>query len=203
MFPNSIPTQDSPNVSPPPTQPSIMQRQTQNLPYVPPFSNDAPSWFAHMEAIWSDATFTDEEKYQAVVRMLPTETYKAVKIDLTEAPRGQRFDTLKKAILNINGRSPMQYFQDLENVQTKGRRPSELLRHMQQLNAAAGLPWPDSLLRLRHSKLMPRHIQILLMTQPQLTLHEYGEMADTLTEAHADTINILTLAHNIPTPPKP
>lgn len=54
---------------------------------------------------------------------------------------------------------------------------------MLQLNLVAGSPLPDYLIRMRHAKLMPHQIQMLLHSQPNLILQEYGELADTLMEA--------------------
>ncbi|KAK4305364.1 hypothetical protein Pmani_022748 [Petrolisthes manimaculis] len=69
---------------------------------------------------------------------------------------------------------------------------------MIRLNVDAGKPLSEQFLRMRHTKLMPHTVQLLLLSHPQLSLQEYGELADTLMEAQFDHVdNPLTTQNNI------
>ncbi|KAK4320794.1 hypothetical protein Pmani_008369 [Petrolisthes manimaculis] len=102
--------------------------------------------------------------------------------------------------------TPQQYLRALEEVQLDGRRPSELLRHMQQINKKAVTPFSDDVLKGRHARLLPIHNQLHLQTQPDLPLQEYGKLADVLMTTYTNGANMWPAQDttaSIATPPMP
>ncbi|KAK4292162.1 hypothetical protein Pmani_035052 [Petrolisthes manimaculis] len=63
------------------------------------------------------------------------------------------------------------YLLALDNVQLEGHRPSELLRHMQQLHEKAASPLSEAVLRSRHAKLLSPPMQLYLQPLQHLPLH--------------------------------
>lgn len=170
-------------------------------PYVPPFSYNIHSWFRHMELLWNTTPFSSEQKFNAVLRALPADVFEAISHSLPVDPS---FDALKAAIIESHDMSPYQYLQALEDVKLEGRRPSVLLRHMQQLNEKAAFPFTDTVIRTRHTKLMPPTIQLHLRAQQHLNLTQYARLADSLMEMYTDTPNehhTYKTTANITTPP--
>lgn len=157
--------------------------------FTPPFTKNIHTWLTHTEATWVGLNITDEAKYQAIVRALPSDVYATIAPAIAAPTAGRRYDDLKAALTAAFGQTTRQQLQALEGIQSEGRRPSELLRHMLRLNADAGNPLSEQLLRMRHTKLMPHSVQMLLLSRPNLSLQEYGELADTLTEVAFDHIS--------------
>lgn len=179
-----------------PTQPSATNSISQlthttpsPFPFTPPFTKNIHTWLTHTEATWVGLNITDDAKFQAIVRALPSDVYATIAPAIATSTTGRRYNDLKTALTAAFGQTTRQQLQALEGVQSEGRRPSELLRHMLRLNADAGNPLSEQLLRMRHTKLMPHSVQMLLLSRPNTSLQEYGELADTLTEAAFDHVN--------------
>ncbi|KAK4322817.1 hypothetical protein Pmani_006482 [Petrolisthes manimaculis] len=102
---------------------------------------------------------------------------------------------LKAAIISSHSMMAQKYLRALEEVQLDGRCPSELLRHMQQLNDKAIMPFNDYVLKGRHSKLLPTIIQLLFQAQPDLPLREYGKLADALITTYTKGIHTWPTQH--------
>lgn len=181
------------NPTTPAIPPSSNTTSTQSIPFTPQFTHNVLAWFTHIEATWAEQAITDEAKFQAIIRALPSDTFAIITPSLTNLTPGHKYSGIKSALIAALGKTTRQHLQELEAVQADGRCPSALLHHMLQLNMAAGAPLPECIIRMRHAKLMPTHIQMILSTQSNLSLQEYGELADTLMETQAE--------QHIPWPP--
>ncbi|KAK4323124.1 hypothetical protein Pmani_006158 [Petrolisthes manimaculis] len=95
-----------------------------------------------MGAVWRCSTYyTSDQKFEAVLRALPYEMFDTISSILMQ---DIAYDTLKEVIIVSHGMTGQQYLKVLEDVLLKGRRPSALLRHMQQLNNKAGKPFTEA-----------------------------------------------------------
>lgn len=148
---------------------------------LPPFSYDIHTWVAHVQACLSDPAYTDQQKYLAVVRALPTEVAALIRNIIVNPPTENKFTAITSALSTTLGRPQLSYLRELDNLQPDGRRPSLLLSHMQTLNTASGMNLPEQFLRQRHLQCMPQEIRIHLASlSDTLSLDEYGKVADRL-----------------------
>ncbi|KAK4316844.1 hypothetical protein Pmani_012044 [Petrolisthes manimaculis] len=99
----------------------------------------------------------------------------------------ERYQELKDAITAAYGKKPLQCHKELLNIRLDGRRPSELLRHMQRLNQAAiSYQRTEEALVHQFRNLMPPLVVMLLKTLSNRTLKEYGMAADSFMDDHME-----------------
>ncbi|KAK3883788.1 hypothetical protein Pcinc_011913 [Petrolisthes cinctipes] len=67
--------------------------------------DDMHMWFAHIAAVWHGSTFTDEERYRAVIRSLPSEAFASITSLLQNLTQGNKYDTIKAAISAAHGKN--------------------------------------------------------------------------------------------------
>lgn len=153
---------------------------------VPAFTFDVSTWFLQLEAVWSGVTdLTDQQRYQAVVRALPTEVAARLASILAEPPTEKKYEAIKSALMTAFGRTHEAYFSSLDTVRFEGGRPSALLARMTDLNRAAGQPLSDPMLRYRHANLMPHPVRVqLAAVHHTLSAAEYSRLVDKVYDAH-------------------
>ena len=153
---------------------------------VPVFSYDVSTWLLQLEAVWTGVTdLTDQQRYQAVVRALPSEVACRLSSVLANPPTEQRYEAVKSALLAAFGKSQADYFAALDSVHFHGGRPSALLARMLDLNRAAGTPLSEEMLRYRHANLMPHPVRLqLAAARHTLSTAEYSRLVDSVHDAH-------------------
>lgn len=71
---------------------------------VPGFTYDVSTWFVQLEAVWSGVTdFTDQQRYQGVVRVLPPEVAARLSGVLAEPPTDNKYEAVKSTLLTTLG----------------------------------------------------------------------------------------------------
>ncbi|KAK4309999.1 hypothetical protein Pmani_018399 [Petrolisthes manimaculis] len=110
---------------------------------------------------WRGQTYTQDQRYQAIIRALPQEVFSSLSPIISTFNQATVYEEL---IISVHGMSTQQYtyLKALEDVQLDGHQHSQLLRHMQQLNEKIATPFNDDVLKGRHSKLLPTEIQLHL-----------------------------------------
>ncbi|XP_045133332.1 uncharacterized protein LOC123517386 [Portunus trituberculatus] len=152
---------------------------------VPPFTYDVEAWFLYLEAVWAGADLPDLQRYQAVVRALPSEVVARLYSVLSNLPEADRYGALKSAITGVFGRSREACFAALDSARYDGGRPSALLARLSALNRAAGFPWSEEMVRHKLSSLLPQPVRLQLAAAPQaLSLEEFSALVDRVHEAH-------------------
>ena len=153
---------------------------------VPAFTYDVSTWLLHLEAVWAGVPdITDQQKYLAVVRALPSEVAARLSVVLAQPPTDDKYKALKSALTAAFGRTREAYFSELDKARFDGGRPSHLLARMIDLNRAAGQPLSEAMLRYRHTNLMPHPVRVqLAAVQQALSMAEYSSLVDGVYEAH-------------------
>ncbi|KAK3868785.1 hypothetical protein Pcinc_025823 [Petrolisthes cinctipes] len=79
---------------------------------------------------------------------------------LVQPPSTGIYEALKTSLVQALGKSKQAYLLELDSLQSRGRRPSSLLIHMQGLAAAAGISLSDPKLRIQFLQLLPREFRV-------------------------------------------
>jgi hypothetical protein len=148
-----------------------IHKQNSNLK-VPEFNaHDLELWLSQLELHFTISGITGQRiKFAYLSSHLPPSV-------IVNPPEGKQYDALKTALLSRTSRSDeSKVKQLLEDIQLGDRKPSQLLRHMQQL---AGSTAADPILRQLWIQRLPSGLQPLaseLLTRS--SLGKVGEAAD-------------------------
>ena len=163
---------------------------------------ETETWFRMLEACWHGQDISDEQKFRTVVTHLPIDIGAKLTNILTNPPSGNKYDSIKSAVLETVTKPLTERLDELEAVCLDGRRPSQLWAHMNKLNQEAGSPYTPVLLRRRFRKLLPLTVQMCLAGSEHLSDDKYTKVADTLveTQSHAPS-SVHNVTQEVPTPP--
>ncbi|KAH9639461.1 hypothetical protein HF086_005406 [Spodoptera exigua] len=145
---------------------------------VPPFSPEDPElWFALLEGQFCTYDITDDViKFNNVTNNLSVEYGKTVKDIILNPPARNRYDKIKSELIKrLSASHERKIKQLLTNEELGDRRPSQFLRHLQDL---AGPSVPDDFLRSIWSNRLPHNIQTVLASQPTHSLEQLADLAD-------------------------
>ncbi|XP_077485401.1 uncharacterized protein LOC144095600 [Amblyomma americanum] len=163
---------------------------------LPPFWTGEPElWFVQVESQLAARRITaDSTKYHHVVGSLPPATASEVWDLLLTPPEENAYQTLKETLIRrVTPTEPERLQQLLREAELGDRRPSHLLRHMQQL--AGGTTASDGrLVRELFLQRLPTSVRIGLTASGERDLAKLAELADklmavavpTVTSVHAD-----------------
>ncbi|XP_046960643.1 uncharacterized protein LOC124530502 [Vanessa cardui] len=145
---------------------------------VPPFWVVKPKiWFAQIEAQFNLARITDDNtKFYYVLAHLDGQ-YSAVVEDIIENPPASgKFEKLKSELikrLSISRQKKVK--QLLQSEELGDRKPSQFLRHLQQL---AGPNMPDEFITDVWTSRLPSNLQTIIASQANMTLQDLADLAD-------------------------
>ncbi|XP_037296396.1 uncharacterized protein LOC119189835 [Manduca sexta] len=145
---------------------------------VPKFSPDEPEiWFALLEGQFDNYGITDDaSKFSNVLSNLDITTAKEVKDIITNPPLRNKYQKLKNELIRrLTASIEKKMRQVLTHEQLGDRKPSQFLRHLQDL---AGPNFPDDFLRTIWCDRLPRDIQTVLASQTSQSLEQLAELAD-------------------------
>lgn len=132
---------------------------------IPPFWADEPElWFAQLEGQFALEGITqDETKYSYVLAHIETKHAKETKDLVTSPPPDNRYEHIKKALVQRLSTSQEQRIRQLlEHKEINDQRPSQFLRHLQALAHSA---IPEQLLRTIWMGRLPSQLQAILATR--------------------------------------
>lgn len=148
----------------------------------PPFWPEEPAlWFAQMEGqfILSNVT-ADATKFYHVVAQLDHRYAKEVKDIITNPPATNKYETLKKELINrLSASRQLRLNQLLRNEELGDRKPSQFLRHLRDL---AGSDVTDEFLKTIWTGRLPTNIQTVVASQSELKLENLADIADKVYE---------------------
>lgn len=150
---------------------------------LPPFwPADPEVWFSQIESQFKVAGITsDETKFNYIVGNLEPTYATEVRDILTKPPATEKYDTLKKELIRRLSESQQQKTKRLlEHEELGDRKPSQFLRHLQNL---AGDVAPESLVRSLWLSRLPAVVQAILATHTDTALKTVAELADSILEA--------------------
>ncbi|KAJ0180017.1 hypothetical protein K1T71_004608 [Dendrolimus kikuchii] len=149
---------------------------------VPPFWPDEPAlWFTQLEGQFALANITvDSTKYNYVISNLEFKYAAEIKDIINKPPDSNKYDKVKKELINRLSSSQEQKVRQLLTHEDMGdRKPSQFLRHLQNL---AGPNVPDDFVRSLWSSRLPTHIQIIVASQSSSNLEELATVADNVND---------------------
>lgn len=150
---------------------------------IPRFWPEMPDvWFAQVEStLRSQGVQSDTEMYDAVLMALDANTVRQISDIVRRPPETDKFDALKAAIVKrLNDSRERQLQKFLNEIQLENRKPSQLLREMQDL---VGEGVREDLLRTRFIQCMPTGIRSFLVGSSELSLDKLADTADRLMES--------------------
>ncbi|XP_071824414.1 uncharacterized protein [Apostichopus japonicus] len=158
---------------------------------LPPFwPGDPLLWFAQVEAQFATKRVTSQDtKYSYIVASLTPDIAQEVRDLLLSPPQADRYKTLKDTLIKRTAVSEQQRLQQLLNEVTLGdRKPSQLLRHMQQL--LGGKKLEESILKQLFLQRLPTNVQLVLASSSEdVKVEQIAELADKILEVATPTVN--------------
>ena len=168
---------------PEPPPPATLAAVAVKLPQFWPA--DPAVWFAQVEAQFSTRTITQQRtRFDHVIAALSPDVAMEVRDLVLHPPEEQAYDKLKEQLIKRTEASEQRRLQQLLTAEELGdRKPTQLLRRMQQLLGDSG-PAPDSaFIRQLFLQRLPPHVRMVLASSSaNFTLAELAEMADRIVE---------------------
>ena len=165
---------------------------------LPPFwPADSELWLAQVEAQFATRNITAQvTKFNHVVGSLSPEVATEVR-DILLNPEAERpYDVLKEALCRRTAISEEKRLKELlSNEEIGDRKPSQVLRRMQQL--AGGQAVDLKLLRSLFLQKLPRSVQqIAAAVGDKVELSELAEMADSIMEVTGESARVSAVKDN-------
>lgn len=148
----------------------------------PPFYPEKPAvWFAQVEGQFAISKITqDATKYYYIISQLEPRYAAEVEDILTNPPESNKYDILKsKLIERLSYSQEQRIKQVLDHEELGDRKPSQFLRHLQNL---AGPTVPKDFLRTLWASRLPQSTQAFITSQPTGSLDDLAQLADKLAE---------------------
>ena len=153
---------------------------------LPPFWPADPAvWFLQVEAQFTLKGIVQQRtKFDHVIAVLAPEVATEVRDIILNPPGDTPYDLLKAALIKRTEASEQRKLQQLLTAEELGdRKPSQLLRRMQQLLGDAGPPPEGAFVRQLFLQRMPPSVRMVLASaSTTLTLLQLAEMADRILE---------------------
>ncbi|XP_047027191.1 uncharacterized protein LOC124635355 [Helicoverpa zea] len=167
----------------------------------PPFCPEEPAvWFAQIEGQFVLGRISsDTTKFYTVVTQLETKYAMQVKDIITKPPETNKYEKLKTELINRLSASQEKRIQQLLIHEELGdRRPSQFLRHLQNLAGPAGA---SDFVKSLWTNRLPQNIQTVIASQiADLPVEKLAEIADRVYEIVPCTPQVAATASTITAP---
>ncbi|XP_066157684.1 uncharacterized protein [Euwallacea fornicatus] len=147
----------------------------------PPFSRADPElWFAQLESQFIiNGVLSDELRFHTTIGVMDTESLVCVKDLVINPPATNKFETLRRRILDILSESQETKFKKLfSQLRLDDKKPSVFLSEMKILGGAS---LPEEILKFFWIQRLPREMQVALLTC-SLPLQQVADLADKIAE---------------------
>jgi hypothetical protein len=165
---------------------------------IPPFwPADPLVWFAQVEAQFATRNVTSSRtRFEYVVASLSNEFATEVRDVILNPPAEDTYDILKQRLIQRTAASEQRRLQMLFTAEELGdRKPTQLLRRMQQLLGDSAGPNPDSsFLRELFLQRLPGQVRMVLASSTDMSLDALAEMADKIMEVASPTVSSVNVA---------
>ncbi|XP_064465344.1 uncharacterized protein LOC135376811 [Ornithodoros turicata] len=147
-------------------------------------------WFAQVEVQFATHRITSEvAKFNYVLLALPPPTAIEVRDIILQRPKENPYDKLKMALINRTSETERRRLQQLLSAEYIGdRKPTQLLRRMQQLLDDKAGSFDGTFLRELFLKRLPSSVQMILASAEGSSLDALARMADNITDVASPTI---------------
>lgn len=154
---------------------------------LPEFWKDQPrTWFIQVEAVLAPQKMGDEARYHLIIAKLNKEVIAQVTDILTDPPACDKYNTLKKRLLEIYEESEERKIKKLIGEMELGdQKPSQLLRRMKDL-ALNRIPAPT--LQILWQCHLPNTVQAILAVTEVKELEKLATVADKIMETSCNQI---------------
>ncbi|XP_064469864.1 uncharacterized protein LOC135384596 [Ornithodoros turicata] len=139
-------------------------------------------WFAQVEAQFATHRITSQgAKFNYVLLALPPPTAIEVRDIILQRPEENPYDKLKMALINRTSESERRRLQQLLSAEDIGdRKPTQLLRRMQQLLGDKAASFDETFLRELFLNRLPSSVQMILASAEGSSLDALARMADNI-----------------------
>ncbi len=174
---------------PPPRSTSAV---TLKLP--PYWPSDPLVWFAQVDAQFGTRHITSQKtKFDHVVASLAPEYAQEVRDLILEPPAENPYTALKAALVDRTAASEQRRLQQLFNAEELGdRKPSQVLRRMQQLLGDKAGSTDASFLRELFLQRLPPSVRMVLASSDTTDLQKLAQLADKIVEVTVPTVSAVT-----------
>ncbi|XP_026331378.1 uncharacterized protein LOC113238758 [Hyposmocoma kahamanoa] len=170
---------------------------------IPPFWPEEPVlWFAQIEGQFVLSKINqDETKFYYVIGHLELRYALEIKDIITSPPATNKYKKLKSELIKRLSASQEKRIQKLLTHEELGdRKPSQFLRHLQDLAGSSGA---SEFVKTLWTNRLPHHIQTVIAVQTNLPLDQLAEIADRVYEIApaAPQVASTSAAPSLPTTP--
>ena len=168
---------------------------------IPPFwAADPQIWFAQVEAQFSTRGISSERtKFDHVVASLAPEYVQEVRDLVLSPPSATPYATLKAQLIQRTAASEQRRLQQLFHSEDLGdRKPTQLLRRMQQLMGDKVSTTDNSFLRELFLQRLPANVRMVLTSTETNDLQDLAQLADKVMEVAAPTVSSVRTTNSAP-----
>lgn len=128
---------------------------------------------------------SQKTKYEYIVASLSPEYATQVRDLILHVPTTSPYDMLKRQLIALTALPPERRLRELfQSTELGNQRPSQLLRHMQQLLGDDGAGTDSTLLREMFLQRLPENVRMVLASSAEgKTLEELAQLADRIITA--------------------
>ena len=159
---------------------------------IPPFwPTDPQIWFAQVEAQFSTRGISSEKtKFDHIVASLAPEYAQEVWDLILSPPSSTPYATLKAQLIQRTAASEKRRLQQLFHSEDLGdRKPTQLLRRMQQLMGEQVSTTDNSFLRELFLQRLPANVRMVLASTDTKDLQDLAHLADKVMEVAAPCVS--------------
>lgn len=184
---------DPPAVDPlVPASTAAISAVTVNLKLPAFWPSDPEIWFAQVEAQFAcRRIIAQRTRFDHVIASLSPEYAAEVRDLVLKPPADNPYDVLKQQLIGRTAASEQRRFQQLFTAEVLGdRKPTQLLRRMQQLLGSRSDTTDSSFLRELFLQRLPANVRMVLASTPDTSsLDKLAEMADKVMEVAAPSVS--------------
>ena len=167
---------------------------------IPPFwPADPQIWFAQVEAQFSTRGITAQKtKFDHIVASLAPEFAQEVRDLILTPPNTTPYDVLKEQLITRTAASEQRRLQQLFNTEDLGdRKPTQMLRRMQQLLGEKAGDIDASFLRELFLQRLPSNVRMVLASTDTTNLEKMAQIADKIMEVATPPISTITVSSDL------
>ena len=161
---------------------------------LPPFwPADPHVWFAQVEAQFTTRGVTTQRtKFDYIISSLAPEVATEVRDLILQPPEDTPYDKLKEQLIKRTAASEQKRLQQLFNAEELGdRKPSQLLRRMEQLLGDKARTTDGAFLRELFLQRLPQNVRMVLASTADTgNLDDVAQLADKIMEVATPSLSI-------------